>query len=101
MTGQQLAMFDEPQPAQGATWAVVWGQRKPLEETVKRAVTAHYQSTGRLPTALRCSAGEIDDVRAALRGLELHNLAQRVSGCAGILRGELWLPAPEDPTRVG
>ena len=71
---------------------MVWGRRQPLEATVKRAVTTYYQSAGRLPTALRCAAVELEDVRAALRGLELHSLAQRVSGCAGILRGELWLP---------
>ena len=98
MNNHQLTMFDEPQPAHGATWAVIWGRRQPLETTVKCAVTAHYQSTGRLPAALRCSAGELEDVRAALRELELHTLAQRVTGCAGILRGELWLPAPEDTT---
>jgi hypothetical protein len=91
MTGRQLAMFDAPAPPQGATWAVIWGRGKPLEETVKRAVTACYQETGRLPAALRCAAVELDAVRAALRALELHNLAQRVSGCAGILRGEVWI----------
>jgi len=40
---------------------------------------------------LRC--GDVDcracGVRAALRELELHTLAQRVTGCAGILRGEV------------
>ena len=92
---QQLAMFDEPRGPQSATWAVVWGRRQPLAATVKRAVTTYYQSAGRLPAALRCSASELEDVRAALRELELHTLAQRVTGCAGILRGELWLPAPE------
>ena len=50
-------------------------------------------------TCLSC--GDVEHVacgvRAALRELELHSLAQRVTGCAGILRGELWLPAPEDP----
>ena len=90
-------MFDEPRGPQAATWAVIWGQGKRLEETVKRAVTTCYQSIGRLPTALRCLAGELEDVRAALRDLDLHTLAQRVTGCAGILRGEVWLPAPEDP----
>ena len=92
MTTQQLAMFDEPRDAQSATWAVIWGRRHPLEATVKRAVTTYYQSAGRLPAALRCSASDLEDVRAALRALELHTLAQRVSGCAGILRGEVWLP---------
>ena len=97
MTAQhrQLTMFDEPRGPQGATWTVIWGRYKPLEVTVKRAVTTYYQSAGRLPAALRCAACEQDDVRAALRELELHTLAQRVTGCAGILRGELWLPAPE------
>lgn len=97
MTGQQLTIFDEPRSTQSTTWAVIWGQGKPLGQTVKRAVTTHYQETGRLPAALRCSADELDDVRAALRGLELHTLAQRVTGCAGILGGELWLPAPHIP----
>lgn len=94
MTARQLAMFDAPELPQGATWAVVWGRGKPLEETVKRAVTACYQETGRLPAALRCCAGELEDVRAALRGLELRNLAQRVTGCAGILQGEVWISHP-------
>ena len=97
MNNHQLTMFDAPRDDQGATWAVIWGRRQPLETTVKRAVTKHYQETGQLPAALRCSAGELEDVRAALRGLELHNLAQHVTGCAGILRGEVWLPAQEDP----
>ena len=101
MNNHQLAMFDAPQPAQEATWAVIWGRGKPLETTVKRAVTTHYQETGRLPASLRCSAGELEDVRAALRGLELHSLAQQVTGCAGILGGEVWLPAPEDSARLG
>jgi hypothetical protein len=92
-------MFDAPRAAESATWAVIWGRGKPLETTVKRAVTTHYQETGRLPATLRCSTGELEDVRAALRELELHTLAQRVTGCAGILRGEVWLPAPEDASR--
>jgi hypothetical protein len=97
MTARQLTMFDEPRGPQAATWAVIWGRRQPLAATVKRAMTTYYQSAGRLPAALRCAACEQEDVRAALRELELHTLAQRVTGCAGILRGELWLPAPEDP----
>jgi hypothetical protein len=95
MNNHQLTMFDAPRDAESATWTVIWGRGKPLETTVKRAVTTHYQETGRLPAALRCSAGELDDVRAALRELELHTLAQRVTGCAGILRGEVWLPVPD------
>ena len=74
---------------------MVWGRRHPLEATVKRAVTTYYQSAGRLPAALRCAACEQEDVRAALRALDLHTLAQQVTGCAGILRGELWLPWEE------
>ncbi len=35
---------------------------------------------------------ELNECSVALRELALHNLAQRVTGCAGILRGEVWLP---------
>lgn len=88
----QAALFDAAAtlPASPTTWET-YRRAGDLGELVKDAVADFYQRRGALPVGVRVHPKNFVKTRAALEGLDLVNLSQRVQTNGGTLACEVEL----------